>query len=174
MPMNRNAEVQGGCCSDPVTQVFLQEILPDFEVCARHAVERVLDLPTLAPSNFKVAPAMTNMSSLCCIVECWNSGYSMTLSVGINKTDLGILIRGVDNEEIALDALGEVANVIAGRVLGIPGLEAHFGRMAMSPPLFSNGGVTSKKACSIHGVLVAQSARLFLGFAIAVNEKEMV
>lgn len=164
----------GEDCADPVTHVFLKEILPDFEVCARHAVEGVLDLPTQAPRNFKVTPSMTNMSSLCCIVECWNSDYSMTFSVGINKTDLSGLIAGARDEELALDALGEVANVIAGRVLCIPGLEDHFGRMAMSPPLFSNGGVTSKKACSIHGVLVAHSARLFLGFAIAVNEKETV
>lgn len=164
----------GETCNDPITQVFLRDILPDFEVCARHAVERVLELPTMAPRDFKVESSMTNMSSLCCIVECWNSVYSMTLSVGVNKTDLGGLVPGENSEEIALDALGEVANVIAGRVLGIPGLEDHFGRMAMSPPLFSNGGVTSKRACTIHGVLVAKSARLYLGFAIAVNEKEMV
>lgn len=164
----------GESCSDPFTHIFLKDILPDFEVCARHAVERVLDLPTLAPRDFKVESSMINMSSLCCLVECWNTEYSLTLSVGINKTDLSCLVQGADDEEMALDALGEVANVTAGRVLGIPGLENHFGRMAMSPPLFSNGGVTSKKACSIHGVLVAQSARLFLGFAIAVNEREPV
>jgi hypothetical protein len=161
-------------CSDPVTHVFLKEILPDFEVCARHAVERILELPTLAPRNFQVEPSMTNMSSLCCIVECWNAEYSLTLSVGINKTDLGCLVRGSGDEDLALDALGEVANVIAGRALGIPGLEDHFGSMSMSPPLFSNGGVTTKRACSIHGVLVAQTARLYLGLAIAVNEKETV
>jgi len=164
----------GEICSDPITHVFLKEILPDFEVCARHALERVLDVPTLAPRDFKVTPSMTNMSSLCCIIECWNSEYSLTLSVGINKTDLGGLVPGVSKEDIALDALGEVANVIAGRVMGIPGLEEHFGRMAMSPPLFSNGGVTSKRACAIHGVLMTKSARLFLGFAITVNEKETV
>ncbi|MBW8886218.1 MAG: hypothetical protein JF616_00560 [Fibrobacteres bacterium] len=164
----------GETCNDPVTQVFLREILPDFEVCARHAVERVLDLPTLAPRDFKVEPCMVNMSSLCCIIECWNGEYAMTLSLGINKTDLGCLVPGGSSEEIALDALGEVANVIAGRVLGIPGLEDHFGHMAMSPPLFSNGGVTSKRACAIQGVLVAKSTRLYLGFAITVNEKEMV
>ena len=164
----------GDTCNDPVTQVFLKEILPDFEVCARHAVERVLDLPTLALRDFKVEPCMTNLTSLCCIIECWNSEYSMTLSVGVNKTDLGGLVPGENSEEIALDALGEVANVITGRVLGIPGLEDHFGRMAMSPPLFSNGGVTSKRACAIHGVLVAKTTRLFLGFAITVNDKEMV
>jgi hypothetical protein len=164
----------GETCNNPVTHVFLEEILSDFEVCARRAVERVLDLPTLVQRDFKVAPAMTNMSSLCCIIECWNSEYSLTLSVGVNKTDLGGLVPGVDSEEMALDALGEVANVIAGRVMGIPGLEEHFGRMAMSPPLFSNGGVTSKKTCSIHGMLVAKAARLFLGLAVAVNEKETV
>jgi CheY-specific phosphatase CheX len=92
--------------------------------------------------------------------------------VGINKTDLGGLISGEGSEDLALDALGEVANVIAGQVMGIPGFEDHFGRMAISPPLFSNGGVTSKKACAIHGVLVAKTARLFLGFAIAANDKE--
>jgi hypothetical protein len=162
----------GESCTDPLTHVFLKDILPDFEVCARHAVERVLALPTLAPRDFKVESSMTNMSSLCCIIECWNGEYSLTLSVGINKTDLGGLISGEGSEEIALDALGEVANVIAGQVMGIPGFEDHFGRMAMSPPLFSNGGVTSKKACAIHGVLVAKTARLFLGFAIAANDKE--
>jgi hypothetical protein len=161
-------------CIDPVTHLFLQEILPDFEVCARHAVEGVLDLPTLAPRDFALASSMTNASSLCCIIECWNSEYSLTLSVGINKTELGELIPGVKDEEIVLDALGEVANVIAGRAMGIRGLEDHFGRMAMSPPLFSNGGVTSKKACSIHGVLVAKSVRMFLGLAIAANGKERV
>lgn len=164
----------GASCDDPVTHVFLETILPNFEVCARHAVERVLDLPTSAPRDFQVAPSMTNMSSLCCIIECWNSDYSLTLSVGINKTDLGGLVPGVSSEDLALDALGEVANVIAGRVMGIPGIEDHFGSVAMSPPLFSNGGVTSKKACSIQGVLVAKTARLFLGFAISVNEKESI
>jgi hypothetical protein len=161
----------GESYTDPLTHVFLKDILPDFEVCARHAVERVLDLPTLAPRDFKVESSMTNMSSLCCIVECWNGEYSLTLSVGINKTDLEGLVPGA-GEEFALDALGEVANVIAGRMMGIPGFEHHFGRMAMSPPLFSNGGVTSKKACAIHGMLVARTARLFLGFAIAANDKE--
>jgi CheY-specific phosphatase CheX len=155
-----------------MTHVFLKETLSDFEVCARHAVERVLALPTMAPRDFKVESSMTNMSSLCCIIECWNGEFSLTLSVGINKTDLGSLIPGVESEEIALDALGEVANCIAGQVMGISGFEDHFGRMAMSPPLFSNGGVTSKKACAIHGVLVAKAARLFLGFAIAAIEKE--
>lgn len=164
----------GETCNDPATHVFLEDILPNFEICARHAVERVLDLPTLAPKDFQVLSFMTNKSSLCCIIECWNSEYSLTLSVGINKTDLGCLVPGVSNEDIALDALGEVANVIAGRTLGLPGLEGHFGAMAMSPPLFSNGGVTSKKACCIHGMLVAKAARLFLGFAIAVNEQETV
>lgn len=162
----------GESCTDPLTHVFLKEILPDFEVCSRHAVERVLDLPTLAPKDFKVGSSKTNMSSLCCIIECCNGEYSLILTVGIDKTDLGGLIPGVESEEIALDALGEVANVIASRVIGIPGFEDHFGRMAISPPLFSNGGATSKKAWAIHGVLVAKAARLFLGFEISANHKE--
>ncbi len=161
-------------CSDSITQLFLKEILPDFEICARQVVERMLDLPTLARKNFKVASTMTNMASLYCIIECWNKDFSSTLSVGINKTDLSGLVPGVSSEEIALDALGEVTNVIAGRVMEIPGFEDHFGEMSMSPPLFSNGGVTSKKTCSIHGELAAKSSRLFLGFAITMNEKETV
>ncbi len=161
-------------CDDPATQMFLEEILAHFEMCARHAVEGVLDLPTLAARQFRVTPSMTNQSSLGCLVQCWNGHYSLTVSVGINKTDLDTLIPGIQDENMALDALGEVANVIAGRVLKIPGFTDHFGVMCMSPPLYSNGGITSTKACSIHGTLVANSSRLFLGFAIASNEKEMV
>lgn len=153
---------------------FLTDILPNFEVCARHAVEGVLDLHTKAPRGFKVVPAMTNSSSLCCIIQCWNADYSLTLSVGINKTDLEILIPGANSEDMAMDALGEVANVIAARVLAIPGFEEHFGHMAMSPPIFSSGGVTLKRACAIQGVLSVNSTRLFLGFSMTANDKEIV
>lgn len=161
-------------CDDPATQAFLQEILAHFEMCARHAVEAVLDMPTLAARQFRVASSMTDQSSLGCLVQCWNAQYSLTISVGINKTDLDTLIPGTPDEDMALDALGEVANVIAGGVLKIPGLIDHFGFMCISPPLFSNGEDASTKACSILGTLQTNSSRLLLGFAVAMNEKEMV
>lgn len=161
-------------CINPAAHLFLEDILPDFEICARHAVERVLALPTFAPRNFKVSSSRAPVLPLGCFIECWNSDYSLILSVGMNKADLNGLLPAVSGEDLALDALGEVANVIAGRVLAIRRLEENFGRMAMSPPLFSNGGVATKKTCCIHGVLMAKSARMFLGLAIAPAGKEII
>lgn len=115
-------------------------------------------------------PAFTDKSPLCCLVQGWNRDYSLTLSVGIDKTDLGILVPGAGSEDIALDALGEVANVIVGRVLGIPGFADHFGHMAISPPLFSNEGIRSNQACAMHGVLVVNSTQLFIGFTMTGND----
>lgn len=157
----------------PATHEILQEILPDFEICARRAVEGVLGLPTFAPRGFRLGSSNTGMPPpCCCAIECWNGEYSLTLSVGIQKPDLDVLVPGAGGGEIVLDALGEVVNVLAGRLLGARRFVDGLGQVAMSPPLFSDCGIAAKVGCSMQGMLVARSTRLYFGFALVAKGKE--
>ncbi|MEO6094388.1 MAG: hypothetical protein ABIW76_01470 [Fibrobacteria bacterium] len=165
----------GNSRKNTLTLECLQEILPDLEVCARRAVEGVLSLPTYAPRGFRWTPSKTGMSiPSCCTIHCWNTEYSLSLSVGIQGPDLEVLMPEVAGKETVLDALGEVVNVLAGRLLAAQRLVDGFGHMAMSPPLFSEGGSAANGGVYMQGMLVAKSTRVYFGFALTANGKEEV
>lgn len=153
-------------------QEILQDMLPDFEVCARRAVEGVLGLPTFAPRGFRLATSRIGMSVPCCSIQCWNSEYTLNVSMGLHRPDLAGMVPGVGGSEVAIDAFGEVVNVLAGRLIGIRRLVEGFGNLAMSPPRFSDGSQWAPGNDCLHGMLVAKSTRLYFGLALSANGKD--
>lgn len=169
--MERKAAVEEEC-GEAGTMRFLREAMPDFEICARRAVECILAVPTYIPKGFTLSPVMNSSTSFTCFIQAGNSEYSATLSLGLNQTDLEELMPGVSDGDMLMDTVGEITNVIAGSFLGRKSFQEPFGSMLPSPPLFSKGGTMVQKSWCIHGVLKANGVKIFLDFMIKSAKKD--
>ena len=155
-----------------LTQTYLREALPDFEVCSRRAVECILGMPTRCPMDFRLLPRLSNQASVICIIQSGNGRYAVSLSLGVNKTDYPELLPAKRDDDEVTDAIGEITNVIAGNFLGRPAFTHRFGAMLPSPPLFTLSGTSIQKGWCIQGLLVVNTAKIFLGFMIQATQKE--
>jgi hypothetical protein len=157
---------------ESTTQQSLRTAASDFEVCARRAVECMLGVPTYSPRGFGLSSRPGGGNAVVCTIQADNSGYSASLTLGIDAGDLKDLIPAEDREEEIRDALGEISNVIAGTFLGRPIFRNAFGSMLPSPPIFRAADFREESACCIEGTLKAKGAKLFLGFTVKPNGKD--
>lgn len=146
---------------DPV-----QAVAADFEACARRAIECLLNRPTLLSKPFSLQAQTIAEPGIRCFIECGDGGQALRISVGLSKSDLRILFPDEKDEEMALDAIGEILNIVAGTLFGRPGFRSKFGCMRASVPNFGAPSFQMGKARTIRGALLVGSARLILELAV--------
>ncbi len=146
---------------DPV-----QAVAADFEACSRRAIECLLNRPTLLSKSFCAQSQIPAEPGIRCIIESANGDHSLVISLGLSKTDLESLFAGEEDEDLKLDAIGEMVNVISGSLFGRPGFHSRFGCMRASIPTFAPPSLEMGQARTIRGVLFVGTAHLFLELAI--------
>lgn len=160
--------------SENQTQRHLLEILPDFEICSRRALEVILGMPTRCTRGFRILPGLNNQASLTCVILSENQTFQSALIIGMNKTDYPVLLPHLKSEEEMIDAVGEIANVIAGSFLGRPSFMSRFGAMLPSTPYFTFNESSLRKSWCIQGHIMMGSAKVFLGFTAQFIQKEIL
>ncbi|MEO7425467.1 MAG: hypothetical protein ABI036_09790 [Fibrobacteria bacterium] len=160
--------------NEELTESYLREVLADFEVCARRALERMLRAPTRCPRDFRyLAEAPT--IPLTCGIRTGNGLFEAALFLEVDRRDYAGLLPGVKIDGEILDTIGEIANVMAGSFLGQRSFKKHFGPMLPTPPVFSFQGSSLGKASCIQGVIVIGSAKLSAGFMVhSIQRDELI
>lgn len=144
----------------------IEDVAADFEVCARRAVECLLNRPTLLSKAFRLQAQTVAEYGIRCFIESGNGGQATRISLGISKSDLRILFPDEKDEEMGLDAIGEILNVIAGTLFGRPGFRSAFGCLRASVPSFTAPGFEMGATRIIRGALLVGSAQLILELAV--------
>ena len=144
----------------------IQEVAADFESCARRAIECLLNRPTLLSKPFSLQSQPVAEPGIRCFIEGGDGVQVMRISLGLSKSDLRALLPDEKNEEMALDAIGEILNIIAGTLLGRPGFRSRFGSMRASVPALAEPTFQMGTARTIRGALLVGSARLILELAV--------
>jgi hypothetical protein len=157
--------------NETMTDYNLLEILPDFEVCARRSLERMLHAPTRCSRDFRLLAEAPTVPLTCCI-RSGNGLYDAALFVEVDRRDYSGLLPGKATDGEILDFIGEIANVMAGRFLGQRSFRKHFGPMKPTPPVFYFSGSGLGKASCIQGVIMINSAKLSTGFMVHSTQKD--
>jgi hypothetical protein len=147
----------------------LKEMAPVFETCARRAIESILSDSTRVIKVFKPAVGFYNPCSTTCLMQSGNDDYSITVSLGIETTDLENLLPV--SAERRMDIIGEIVNQTAGTFLGNPAFVSRFGSVPGRVPIFLPGSTILQNAACLQGMLEVRGIRLFLGAVVqpAVN-----
>ena len=144
----------------------IQDVAADFEACARRAVECLLNRPTLLSKAFSIKTQSAAEPGIRCFIESGNSAQAVKISLGLSKRDLRSLFSDEKNDDMGLDAIGEILNIIAGTLFGRPGFRTRFGFLRASVPSFAAPSFETGTARIIRGVLLVGSARLILELAV--------
>ncbi|MEO6098080.1 MAG: hypothetical protein ABIW76_21420 [Fibrobacteria bacterium] len=140
----------------------IQAVAFEFEVCARRAIECLLNLPTLSFKGFGTHTLFPVEPEVRCTIECANRAHSMVISLGLSSNDLKHLLSGKRNAHLALDAILEVLNITAGRLFVCPAFTSRFGYMCPSVPSLYSPRLDMAQAEVLRGVLLAGAAHLFM------------
>ena len=157
--------------NETMTENNLLEILPDFEVCARRSLERMLQAPTRCSRDFRLLTEAPTVP-LTCGIRSGNGSYEAVLFVEVDQRDYSGLLPGKVTDEDILDLIGEIANVMAGSFLGLLSFRKHFGPMKPTPPEFHFSGSDLGNASCIQGVIMINSAKLSAGFMVHSTQKD--
>ena len=152
---------QGENTADPV-----QDVVADFEVCARHAIECLLNRPTQLSKSFRIQAKFEAEPGIRCIIESGNESHLLVISLGLTESDLRTIFSDEEDEEMRLDAIGEMANILAGRLFRRPIFHSHFGCMCASVPSFAVPGHGVGNSRVVRGILSVGSANMILELAI--------
>jgi hypothetical protein len=144
----------------------LQDVAADFEGCARRALECLLNRPTLLSKSFTLKTQSSAEPEIRCFIESGSGGQALTISLGLSKSDLRSLFSYEKDEEMGLDAIGEILNIIAGTLFGRPVFRNRFGFLRASVPSFTAPSFEMENARIIRGALLVGSARLILELAV--------
>lgn len=144
----------------------IQDVAVEFEVCARRAVECLLNRPTLSFRGFGTRTRFPAEPELRCSMESSNHLHSLVISLGLSQNDLGNLFSGEKDTDMALDAIREVVNIIAGRLFVSPVFHTRFGYMRPSVPSFDVPGPCMGQTEVLRGILLVGTARLALELSI--------
>ncbi len=153
-----------------ITQEALQGVTADFEVCARRAIECLLNRPTLLSKAFCLQPQSPAQPLLRCFIESCNDDYRVTVSLGVEKSGLLALIPGEVDESMALDAVGEMVNVLAGSLFGRPSFRSRFGSMRASVPSIMETDTSFGRYLNVGGTLLVGSFKMILELAVNSND----
>jgi hypothetical protein len=156
--------------NENMTENHLREILPDFEVCARRALERMMQAPTRCQRDFQLLAEVPTVP-LTCGIRSGNGLFEAALFLEVDRRDYSGLLPGKVIDGEILDFIGEIANVMAGSFLGQHSFKKHFGPMKPTPPVFSFSGSSLGKASCIQGVIMINSAKLSAGFMVHSIQK---
>lgn len=156
---------------DALTQRYLQEVMPDFEICSRRAIECTLGLATRCPREFRLLPALFHQNSLTCNIHSGNDDFGVNLIVGVNQSDFHELLPQHSSEVELVDVVGEMANVIAGNFLSRGAFRERFGQMLPSPPFISFNESHPRKGWSLQGNVLLSSSKIFVGFLVHSSQK---
>jgi hypothetical protein len=154
---------------DERTWDAIQGVAADFEVCARRAVECLLNRPTMVSKAFGRQTQPAAEPGIRCFIASGNGGQAdqtVTIFLELSKSDLQSLFSDEKDEEMGRDAIGEIVNIIAGTLFARPGFRSRFGHMRASVPSFSAPGFEMGAARRIRGVLIVGSAHLILELAV--------
>jgi hypothetical protein len=149
----------------------LQDVALEFEVCARRAVECLLNRPTLSFRGFGTRTRFPEEPEIRCSMETSNPRHSAVISLGLSQNDLRNLLSGEKDAEMALDAIREVVNIIAGRLFVSPVFHSRFGYMRATVPSFDIPGPDMGRTEVLRGVLLVGAARLALELAVQPESK---
>ncbi len=144
----------------------IEDVAADFEACARRAVECLLNRPTLLSKPFCLQMQPSAEPGIRCFIESGNGRQALVISLGLSKSDLRSLFSDEKNDDMGLDAIGEILNIIAGTLFGRPGFRTRFGFLRASVPSFAAPSFETGTARIIRGVLLVGSARLILELAV--------
>lgn len=150
---------------------LLEESTPDFEVSARRAFEGVLGFPTYSPQDFHIASEMSEWSPITCRIQTSNTDFNLTLSLGIDESDLHRFFPKFESDEMKMDAIGEIANVIAGRLLGRRTFKSRFGTMKVTLPSFPDRMEMPQHFQCLRGGLISEKVRVSLGLVVKAKVK---
>jgi hypothetical protein len=150
---------------------LLEDSASDFEVSVRRAFEGILGRPTFSPKDFRVSIAAGEAQTLFCRIHTSNPEFNLTFSMGIEASDLVRLFHGFADEELKMDVFGEIANVVAGRLLGRSSFKSRFGFMKPTVPSFSADGAVSAQQKCVRGKLVLEKVPVFLDLIVVANNK---
>lgn len=140
---------------------LLSPMARTFERHVLWAVGAILESPVEIKEPFHVTDSAPSGSTLFCLIPNSNLQYHAQLAVGISKEDLSSLFPGDLEAKLRLDALGEMANVVAGLVMADEDFMGRFGHLKPSTPFFSEGAFTDRNDTGIRG-------------SVAVNGMDMV
>jgi hypothetical protein len=144
----------------------IQEAAADFEVCARRAVECLLNRPTMLSKAFNRRTRFAAEPEIRCFIESGEGDKALVISLGLSKSDLRSLFSDERDEAMGLDAIGEILNIIAGTLFARPGFRSRFGGLRASVPFFTAPSLEKGSTRSIRGVLVVETARLNLELSV--------
>jgi hypothetical protein len=148
----------------------IQDVAVEFEICARRAIECLLNRPTLSFRGFGPKIRFPAEPEIRCCMKSSNHGHSVAISLGLSKHDLRNLLSGEKEADMALDAIREIVNILAGRLFVSPVFHSRFGYMRATVPAFGVPGPDSGHAEVLRGVLIVGAAHFFLELAI-MSEK---
>ncbi|HKP98357.1 MAG TPA: hypothetical protein VJ385_21685 [Fibrobacteria bacterium] len=151
---------------DERTRDSIQDVAAEFEVCARRAVECLLNRPTLLSKAFRLRKPSAVESGIRCFIASGNSDQTLMISLGLSKSDLRSLFPDEKDEEMGLDAIGEMVNIIAGTLFRRPGFRSRFDRLRTSVPSFAAPSFEMEQARIVRGVLKVGEAHLILELAV--------
>jgi hypothetical protein len=86
--------------------------------------------------------------------------------VGVDESAFADLFPEEPDPKIRKDAIGEIANVIAGLFVSDDEFISRFGWLRPSTPLFSEGLFTDRQDWSLKGCLEANGREIILQFSI--------
>lgn len=150
---------------------YLAGIVSDMEVCSRSALEGIFGFPTFAPKEFSLSTQSDPPGPLNCMIESRNLEFTVHLYVSAEREDINHLLF-LDPADIAgqMDAIGEIANTVAGSFFGRRAFSDRFGRMLPLPPQSLISLETSTRSWYIKGALISNSANLIFGFTARPNQ----
>lgn len=149
----------------------IQEVAVEFEVCARRAIECLLDRPTLSYRGFGVNTRFPAEPEIRCSMESTNRRHSVAISLSLSQNDLRNLLYGEKDADMALDAIREVVNIIGGRLFVSPIFHSRFGYMRASVPSFDAPSPDLGHGEALRGVLLVGAAQLAFELAIRSADK---
>src|SRR5262245_47795488 len=100
------------------------------------AVQAVLETEVSITESFHFTESAPSGSSLYCLIPNSNPEYHAQLALGVEPGDIPALFPGEIDPKMRNDALGELANVIAGLVMSDDGVLDRFGHLKPSTPFF--------------------------------------
>jgi hypothetical protein len=148
----------------------IQDVAVEFEVCARRAIECLLNRPTLSYRGFGPQVRFPAEPEIRCSMVTSNPDHSVAISLGLSKQDLRNLLSGEKEEDMALDAIREIVNILAGRLFVGPVFHSRFGYMRATVPTFGLPGPDLGHAEVLRGVLIVGPAHFSLELAIVCEK----
>jgi hypothetical protein len=158
---------------DPISPLAdaLASMGPNLERHFVWAVRAILETDVKVTEPFHATAAAPTGSKFYCLIPNSNPEYHAQLALGVSDDDIAALFPGEVDPKLRNDALGEMANVIAGLVMADDHFLERFGHLKPSTPFFSEGAYTARKDPGIEGKVEAGGREILFHLSIRSQEK---